>query len=145
MVCLGAAVLLVAVGLRARYQDVDVTYRRGQSLLDAGETERAVQAFRRVRDLSPLSGTAIHSTYFEAIAFYRDERWREAAAAFQLLVDTFPEAHAAAESLYHVGLCLDRTGDPSGAGRVFEQVRQRFPSTYWAAQATERLAGKPGR
>jgi TolA-binding protein len=135
-----ASVLLAASGIRARHRDADSIYRDGQGLLDAGDAEAAIGAFRRAQGLAPLSNTAIHSTYFEAIALYRDERWEEAGAVFQRLVDRYPEAHAAAESLYHVGLCASAAGERERARVAFEQTQRRFPGTYWAGVASDRLA-----
>jgi TolA-binding protein len=58
---------------------------------------------------------------------------------FQSLVDTYPEAQAAAESLYHVGLCASGAGRTAEARLVFEETRRRFPGTYWAGVAGDRL------
>lgn len=134
-----AILLAVAAGVYARRTDADAVYRRGQREIDSADPGAALQTFRRARDLAPLSNTAIHATYFEAIVLYREERWGEAGQVFQRLVDEFPEAHAAAESLYHVGLCASRIGDTARARQAFDETMRRWPETMWAASAKARL------
>jgi TolA-binding protein len=77
-----------------------------------------VPFFRQAQQLAPLSNTAIHSTYFEAISLFRLERWAEAEGVFRRLLANFPEAQAAAESSYHIGICRARQRDPEGAARA---------------------------
>jgi TolA-binding protein len=89
--------------------------------------------------MAPLSNTAIHSTYFEGIVLYREERWDEARRVFEELLERFPEAQAAAEAMYHIGLCAERTGDAARAARAFEATQQGYPGTTWATLAGERL------
>src|SRR5439155_1184931 len=84
-------------------------------LYGAGRLAEAVPLFERARRLAPLSMSAIHSTYFEGMSLYRQEQWAEAARVFTDFVTTFPEAQAAAESMYHLGLCRARLGNQAGA------------------------------
>ncbi len=146
---LGLAVAVAigaALALKARASDADNTYRMGQRIYDDDERpegERlpaALPYFRAAQELAPLSSTAIHSTYYESVILYRLEDWAEAERAFQKLLDRFPEAAAAAESQYHVGLCRSRRGDVAGARAAWEATRQHYPGTPWATYAGERLA-----
>jgi TolA-binding protein len=138
LLCVASAVFIVA-GVRARELDADRVYQAGQRDMDQGRTARARARFAQARDLAPLSNTAIHSLYFEAIILYREERWREASEAFQQLLARFPEAHAAAESSYHVGLCAERLEELREAVRLFAETRDRYPGTRWADLSAQRL------
>jgi tetratricopeptide (TPR) repeat protein len=140
-----AALLGAGLALKARGSDADSTYRMGQSIYDDDqrpERERLREAlpyFRAAQELAPLSATATHSTYYESVILFRLEEWSEAEQAFQGLLDRFPEADAAAESQYHVGLCRERQGDVAGAIAAWETTRERYPDTPWATYAGERL------
>ena len=109
-------------------------------IYNAGDLNAAIQYFQQAQELSPLSNTAIHSTYFEGISWFRQDKWPEAEKVFQRLVDRFPEGPSAPESLYHVGLCKARLGDMPGAIAKWQETQARFPGTPWAKYAGERLA-----
>jgi len=141
-----AAAIGAALALKARGSDADSTYRMGQRIYDDGERpererlREALPYFRAAQELAPLSSTAIHSTYYESVILFRLEEWAEAEQAFQGLLDRFPEAQAAAESQYHVGLCRARRGDVVGAIAAWETTREKYAGTPWATYAGERLA-----
>ncbi len=139
VLCVSCAAVVAGSGIRARHQDPDIVYRRGQEQLSAGDLDGARALFQRARALAPLSNTAIHSTYFEAVVLYRQERWAEASRAFQDFLETYPEAHAAAESLHHMGLCAERLGQRSEAARHFRATLEQFPGTIWAEFSEVRL------
>jgi hypothetical protein len=118
----------------------EAVYRAGQKLYDAGRLEEAAPYFRTAQQMIPLSATAIHATYYEAIIAFRLDHWDDAEKTFTRLLDTFPEAPNAPEALYHIGLCRLHRGDVAGARQAWEQTQQRFPSAPWAKYAGDRLA-----
>jgi hypothetical protein len=137
---LAAAALFTAAGVAARSLDADGSYNAGLKVYNAGKLAEAIPYFQLAQELSPLSNTAIHSTYFEGISHFRQNDYATAEKVFQRLVDRFPEGPSAPESLYHVGLCKQRLGDLPGAVAAWEATQQRFPGTPWARYAGERLA-----
>lgn len=120
--------------------DADSLYRKGQKLFAADHLQESLPYFRDAHRLAPLSATAVHARYFEALVYLRGEQWQEAGERFQSLVETFPEAVNAPEALYHVGLCRDRVGDEAGAVEAWQETLRRFPDTNWAGFARQRLA-----
>ncbi|TMA96921.1 MAG: tetratricopeptide repeat protein [Deltaproteobacteria bacterium] len=142
---LAAGLGAVAVGIAlaavaARASDADEFYRQGQVLYNAGKLSEAVPLFRQAQRLAPLSSTAMHSIYFEAMGLFRQNHFVEAEKVFRRLLTDFPEAQASAESLYNVGICRARLGDPTGAVEAWEETERRFADTTWGAQARARLA-----
>jgi TolA-binding protein len=135
-----AAAVFTAAGVAARGLDADGSYNAGLKLYNASKLADAIPLFQQAQELSPLSNTAIHSTYFEGISWFRQDQWATAEKVFQRLVDRFPEGPSAPESLYHVGLCKARLGDMPGAIATWQETQQRFPATPWAKYAGERLA-----
>ena len=139
------AVLLTSAAVVLYVPNADAVYRRAQRLYDASRFDEAAPDFREAQHLAPLSATAIHSTYFEAIIYFRQEKWRQAEKTFQRLMATFPEAPNVPEALYHVGICRLHLGDLEGARAAWEQTRASFPTTPWSKYAGDRLAEVAGR
>jgi 6-pyruvoyl-tetrahydropterin synthase related domain len=135
-----AAGAFAVLAFETHATDADTTYHTGQKIYDQGDLEEALPYFRTAQRLAPLSNTAVHSTYYESIVLFRLERWAEAEKSFQRLIDTYPEAVAAAESLYHIGICRVRLGDMEGAKEAWRETRRRYPESPWAGHAAQRLA-----
>src|SRR5262249_55222549 len=95
--------------------DADTLYRRGQELYGASKLDAALPYFLEAKRLAPLSATAIHSSYFSAIIFFRKDDWKNCEQGFEQLLERFPEAPSAAESTYHLGLCRARLGKQDAA------------------------------
>jgi hypothetical protein len=138
----GLAIVVAVLGTVAVVNsgsDADSLYRKGQKLYAADRLQESLPYFRDAHRLAPLSATAVHARYFEALVYLRGEQWREAGERFQSLVETFPEAINAPEALYHVGLCRDRVGNAGGAVEAWQETMRRFPETTWAGFARQRL------
>ena len=138
-----AAAAFTRAAIAARSLDADGAYNAGLKIYNAGNLSEAIPLFQQAQGLSPLSNTAIHSTYFEGISWFRQDKWAKAEEVFQRLVDRFPEGPSAPESLYHVGLCKARLGDMPGAIAKWEETQQRFPGTPWAKYAGMFKEGDP--
>lgn len=134
------SVLFGFAAVGARSLDADGAYNYGLKLYNEGKMQEAIRYFHEAHELSPLSNTAIHSTYFEGISYYRENDCPKAMEIFQRLVDRFPEGPSSPEGLYHVGLCKARLGDVPGAIAAWEETQRRFPDTPWAKYSGERLA-----
>ena len=105
-----------------------------------GRLRQALPLFREAYHIAPLSATAIHARYFEAIIYFREEEWGEAEKRFRDLVETFPEAPNVPEALYHIGICRVRLGDTPGGVKAWQEVVRRFPDDSWAGHSKARLA-----
>lgn len=141
---LAMTMLIVSAGfawgmLHSDSANAENVYREAQRLYEAGQLKEAAVQFHRVTELTPLSATAIHSRYFEAISSFREERWADALPVFERLVEGFPEGINAPEALYHVGLCKLHLGDKAGAQAAWEQVKATYPDATWAKYAQDRL------
>jgi hypothetical protein len=137
--------LAVVVGVLAAFaavtsgSDADAVYREAQEIYAAERLREALPLFRQAHQIAPLSATAIHARYFEAIIHFRQEEWREAEKRFQELIETFPEAPNAPEALYHIGVCRARLGHQADAVKAWEEIVRRFPEDTWARHAKARL------
>ena len=141
---LAGGVLVVAAGfgwgaLQSDSSNAESVYREAQELFEKGKLSESAVLFHRAQELAPLSATAIHATYFEAIAAFRQDDFQTALGVFERLVATFPEGINAPEAMYHVGLCKLRLGDKAGAVAAWEETARRFPDAPWAKYAQDRL------
>jgi tetratricopeptide (TPR) repeat protein len=135
-----AMALFAMLAIVKRVPNNEAVYRTGQRLYDANRLEESVPFFREAQHLAPLSATAIHATYYEAIVYFRREKWQDAITTFTRLMANFPEAPNFPEALYHVGLCRLHLGNLDGAREAWQEVQARFPSTPWGKYAGDRLA-----
>ncbi|MCW5889102.1 MAG: tetratricopeptide repeat protein [bacterium] len=142
-VAVGLVVVGVGVGVfsvAARSVPAEQVYRDAQNLYNAGKLRESVPGFQEVQRLAPLSMTAIHARYFEAIVYYREQDWKKAEELFANIVRQFPDGVNAPEAQYHIGLCRRSLGDVAGAIAAFEATRRRYSDSVWARHAGERLA-----
>jgi TolA-binding protein len=131
--------VLTTFALVTSGSDADTVYREAQKIYASGRLREALPLFKEAHQISPLSATAIHARYFEAIIYFREEEWKEAERRFRDLVETFPEAPNVPEALYHIGICRVRLGDTPGAVEAWEEVVRRFPEDTWARHSKARL------
>jgi hypothetical protein len=140
LVLLATAVAFASLAYASRFDSADASALEARRLYNAGQLREALPYFRAARERAPLSKTAVNAAYFEATILLRSEDWAGAAAAFQRLVETYPEATTIAEALYQLGVCRWRLGEPTAARAAWEETRRRYPDSRWAELAGERLA-----
>jgi len=135
----GVALLLTGFIVSTTGTDADGVYRNGQKLYGEGQLWESLPYFVEARHLAPLSATAMHARYFEAIIYFRESKWADAEQRFREIVDEFPESPNAPEAYYHVGLCRLRQGDVPGAVMAWDETIRLFPESNWSRFAQERL------
>src|SRR5262249_58075938 len=74
-----------AAAVSVRGTDADTLYRRGQELYGAGKLDPALPLFLEAIRLAPLSATAIHSSYFSSIIYFRTNDWKNCEQRFARL------------------------------------------------------------
>lgn len=76
------------------------------------------------------SGTyAANAEYWLGEALSSQGRNEEALTHFRNVEARYPRHHKNADALLRTGMILKQQGDTAGAGKVFRQVVQRFPSS----------------
>jgi hypothetical protein len=127
----------VGATLRSNAEDF---YREGVELYGDDRLRDSLPFFRETQRLAPLSASAYHARYFEAMVYFREEQWSEAEKRFRTIVESFPEAPNAPEALYHLGLARARLGNHAEAAEAWRETVRRFPEVQWARHARARLA-----
>ncbi len=104
----------------------------------AGEAERAIAAYERLARSQPRSPLGREAGWQIGWVRYRQGRWRDAAAAFARLVGE-RDVEGAAGAHYWRARALERAGDRRTARRLYRQLLDSAPESYYAYWAEQRL------
>ncbi len=77
--------------------------------------------------------------YSDAENFYKKGNYPKAIAKYQEYLAANPQGNLAAIAEYYTAKSYVASGDTAQARDRFEQVKQKFPGTSWAAFAKEQL------
>ena len=115
------------------------------------ELDDALAQFTRVQRLYPRSEWVPRALHASGLALRKVDRLAEAVEAQRRVALEYPSSDVAAAAQFQIGHCLALSGEPRQAMEEFQQVRNRFPESEWAARALDRTtalyrlyaAGKP--
>ncbi len=99
---------------------------------------RAAGYYRRVLE-QESSGPAAVSSHYRLALFAYLEKAPETRAMFEEHLRRFPGSTYTTESLYWLGRNAERAGDAGLARAFFLKLAERYPQTYFGAQAREHL------
>ena len=108
-------------------------------------TEAAIHFGEAADAASADSATAYTALRNLAVAEQKLERWKDAEAAWQRLLERFPDADEAPEAALNVARCRMEQGDYQGAIRAYTEAipilddAARARAYYWMGQSHEQL------
>ncbi|KPJ99730.1 MAG: hypothetical protein AMJ60_04035 [Desulfobacterales bacterium SG8_35] len=140
LVLLGSAATVAAGSYRVYISEPYRVYNRSIHLKDARQYRAAREGFRLFMQHYPLSNLAREAIYYIAITYYLEKMDREAIAGFEEYIRNFPEGGRVAESHYHIGLVLLRSGETEKGIIRLRMLIEKFPLTIWARYARDRLS-----
>jgi outer membrane protein assembly factor BamD (BamD/ComL family) len=105
----------------------------------SAEIDDALAQFARVETLYPRSIWVPRALQGAAVAHRRAGRYAEAAELNRRVSIEYPASDAAAAAQFEIGRSLALQGQARQAMEEFQQVRNRFPQSEWAAPALERI------
>ncbi len=118
-------------------------YWLGQLTLEratsVAEMDDALAQFARVETLYPRSEWVPRALQASAVAHRRAGRYAEAADLNRRVSLEYPASDAAAAAQFEIGRSLALQGEGRRAMEEFQQVRNRFAASEWAAVALERI------
>jgi len=123
----------------ARDDGAQFFYQRGWKAFSASNYETALPNFQRALWLGGETTTASDAAFFVAATLLRQNKFADAMAGYQRVIDQFPDAIWVAESHYHVGLCLRNLNRLPEARQKFQFVIDTYPGNRWAGFAKEQL------
>ncbi len=124
----------------------------GMKLLPA--TDRAEQMFNSILKNAPFSKNASVAQFNLGLTYEKQGKLKEASAAYQTVLDKYPNSSIADDALYQIGyiyMMVGRSGrsqDLSSlvlAKNTFEDFLLQYPNSEKAAQARDNLASIGGK
>jgi TolA-binding protein len=104
-----------------------------------GALDDALAQFARVETLYPRSPWVPRSLQASALVHRRAGRYDDAVALNRRVALEYPESDAAPRAQFEAGHVLALQGQPRLAMEEFQQVRNRFPKSPWAAAALDKI------
>ena len=95
-----------------------------------GQYDRAIVAFQKFLATYPDSSLADNAQYWLGEAYYVNKAYPEAQAAFQRVVDKYPQSRKLADALLKIGYCRYETeamGVGPGSARPGGRPIHRYP------------------
>jgi len=123
--------------------DEQMQYDRALELLRNRDYEGAVDGLRRLVAEHPNGALADNTQYWLGEAYYVTQEYDHAAAAFQRVLDLWPDSRKAPDALLKLAYTQLEQGKREAGRTNLQQVVTRFPGTDAARLATERLARTP--
>jgi len=116
----------------------DDALSEGMKHFESRDYFSARRYFRRSHQTSIRD--ADEARYFEAVTYFREHRWVEAASAFSTIITRTPKSQWVAAAHWHLGMCQVRLGDYPSARTNLEQVIRGYPGDkYLVNLATDSL------
>jgi len=111
--------------------------------LSRGENDVARAILSHALDLVGDGAPAAELRYLLGMTWFQEQRWGQAATAFQLVTEAHADSEWAAWSLVRQGECFREMGDVATARVFLEEIVERFPDTDAAADAERLLSDLP--
>ena len=105
----------------------------------AADLDDALAQFTRVRNLYPKSDWVPRALQASGLVHRRAGRFGEAVDVNRRVSLEYPNSEAAPAAQFEIGHALALTAEPYQAMEEFQQVRNRFPESEWAARALDRI------
>jgi tol-pal system protein YbgF len=115
------------------------SYQAAFNLLKDGQYDRAIVAFQKFLATYPDSSLADNGQYWLGEAYYVNRAYPDAEAAFQRVVDKYPQSRKLGDALLKIGFCRYELKQWQSAREVLGQVITRFTDTPAARLAQQRL------
>lgn len=129
--------LLTACGSQkvVPHNSAEKYFKQGEGFYESGLYEDAITSWEKVRDSYYSPELNMLAELKIAEAYYRSERYEEAAAAYEDFLKQHPDNNRSADVIYHLGLSYyqqilsadrDQTSTEKAKG-AFEELLRRFP------------------
>lgn len=121
--------------------DEQALYDRAFELLRTRDYAGAVDSLRSLAAAYPNGALADNTQYWLGEAYYVTREYDHAAAAFQRVLDQWPNSRKAPDALLKLAYTQIEQGNREAGRSNLQQVVARFPDTDAARLARDRLAG----
>ncbi len=128
-----------ATGLPVPGGSDEGNYRAAFDLLKDGQYDQAATAFERFLSTYPDSTLADNAQYWLAESYYVSQKYTDALAAFQTVVERFPSSAKMPDALLKIGYCNYELTNWDAARTALTRVEREYSDTTAARLASQRL------
>ena len=114
-------------------------YQAAFDLLKQGQYDQAASGFQQFLVVFPVSDLSGNAQYWLAETHYVSQKYQEALAGFQVLLDTYPDSRKIPDALLKIGYCNYELGLWDASRVALTAVVQDYPETTAARLADQRL------
>jgi tol-pal system protein YbgF len=125
--------------------DDKTAYQSAFNALRDGQYDRAIPAFQKFLAAYPASPLADNAQYWLGEAYYVNKSFTEAQAAFQVVVDKYPQSRKRPDALLKIGYCQYEAKQWDQARQTLTQVSTQFsdtPAGHLAQQRLDKMAAE---
>jgi tol-pal system protein YbgF len=117
------------------------TYEAAMQLFKSGDYKTAGAALSEFVHRYPESGYAANAQYWLGNAYYAQRDCKNAIAAQQVVLKSYPDSPKAADAMLNIASCQTELKDKA-AKKTLQELIKQYPDSSAAATARERLKGK---
>jgi tol-pal system protein YbgF len=118
-------------------------YNQAFDVLKGGKYADAIIAFRQFLQSYPQSSLADNAQYWLGESYYVTRDFQNAAAAFQTVLDRWPDSRKAPDALLKLGYTQAELGRTAQARSTLASVSTRYPGSDAANLASARVLALP--
>ena len=101
--------------------------------------ERSIAEFDQYLELHPQGRFVANSHYWKGQAYLYLERFEEARAAYEMILEQYADSSKLPDAMYGLGLAYQGMGNVQRARQLLNDIKRRFPNTGVANLADTRL------
>jgi tol-pal system protein YbgF len=128
----GAGTQTPSIDCSATYDEAFIAVRRN-------EYDKAIAGFKNFIENCPKHELAENSHYWLGESFYLTEKYKDAIAEFDLVLDNFKTSGNTSRALYKLGRSHQELGAKKDAKKVFQRIIDEHPGTLEAEQAAKQI------
>lgn len=119
--------------------DCGATYDEAFLLVRRTDYQKAIEGFRRFLQFCPKHELVENAYYWIGECYYSLEKYDQAIAEFDYLLNNFRSSVNAGRALYKLGRCKQELGKKDEAKEIYQRIIDEYPGTIEYEQAKERL------
>jgi tol-pal system protein YbgF len=128
----GGAPQTSGIDCAATYDEAFIAVRRN-------EYDKAIAGFKNFIENCPKHDLAENAHYWLGESFYLTEKYKDAIAEFDFLLDNFKTSGNTSRALYKLGRSHQELGSKKEAKKVFQRIVDEHPGTLEAEQAAKQI------
>lgn len=117
----------------------DELYNKAYKSFLAGNYVQSEAEFADYVKRYPNSDLSDNSQYWLGEALANQGKPREAASAFEVMVDKYPGSSKAPSALWRAAQLWEQQGDKKNMLKILRKIRENYPSSYEASLAQEKM------